>query len=316
MAVPADIRPELRYAVKQKLLPVPFPGRLHKRVPEWKSFHNSQVEITLKMKRINTNIMKKIQIFKCGQVQFRYGIPVLLLLWIFPLLVDAQASRIEGRILDAKSKEPLIGATVIVSENKTGTTSDANGNFIMNVPGFPVTLLVNFMGYRSYQLKLFEYTAPVIINLSEDRNLLNDVVVIGYGTQNRREFTGSIAVVKGDEIKDSPVQSFEQALQGKSAGVSISLPTGVLNAPPVIRIRGVNSISLSSYPLVVVDGVPVTTGNISSTRAANNPLSDINPADIESVDILKDAASTAIYGSRGSAGVILITTKRENRDSL
>jgi TonB-dependent starch-binding outer membrane protein SusC len=148
--------------------------------------------------------MTKIQIFKCGQAHFRFGIPVLLLLWIFPLLVDAQASRIEGRILDAKTKEPLIGATVIVSENKTGTTSDVNGNFVMNVPAFPVTLLVNFIGYRSYQLKLFEYTAPVIINLSEDRNLLNDVVVIGYGTQNRREFTGSIAVVKGDEIKDSP----------------------------------------------------------------------------------------------------------------
>ena len=262
------------------------------------------------MKTINRKIMTKTQIFNCRQAHFRFGIPVLLYLWIFPLFVDAQASRIEGRILDAKTKEPLIGATVIVSENKTGTTSDANGNFVMNVPALPVTLLVNFMGYRSYQLKLFEYTAPVIINLSEDRNLLNDVVVIGYGTQNRREFTGSISIVKGDEIKDSPVQSFEQALQGKSAGVSISLPTGVLNAPPVIRIRGVNSISLSSYPLVVVDGVPVTTGNISSTRAANNPLSDINPADIESVDILKDAASTAIYGSRGSAGVILITTKR------
>jgi len=254
--------------------------------------------------------MTKIRKFKYGQVHFRYRIPAFLLLWIFPLLVDAQARRIEGRILDAKTREPLIGATVILSDIKTGTASDVNGNFVLTVPVFPATLLVNFIGYRPYELKIFEYTEPVIINLSEDRNLLNDVVVIGYGTQNRREFTGSAGVVKGDAIKDSPVQSFEQALQGKLAGVSISLPTGVLNAPPVVRIRGVNSISLSSYPLVVVDGVPVTTGNISSTRAANNPLSDINPADIESVDILKDAASTSIYGSRASAGVILITTKQ------
>jgi TonB-dependent starch-binding outer membrane protein SusC len=254
--------------------------------------------------------MTQIQNKNYKQVNSRYGIPVLLWLLIFPLFIAAQQSRIEGRILDGKTKEPLIGATVLISDRNTGTTSDINGNFVLTVQSLPVTLLVNFIGYRSYELRVFEYSAPIIINLSEDRNLLNDVVVIGYGTQNRREFTGSISVVKGDEIKDTPVQSFEQALQGKSAGVSISLPTGVLNAPPVVRIRGVNSISLSSYPLVVVDGVPVTTGNISSTRAANNPLSDINPADIESVDILKDAASTAIYGSRASAGVILITTKR------
>lgn len=238
------------------------------------------------------------------------GIPVLLWLFIFPFFAQAQQTRLEGRILDGKTREPLIGAAIRIADLNAGTSSDMNGNFVLNVQALPVTLLVNYIGYRTYELKVFEYSAPIIVNLSEDPNLLNDVVVIGYGTQNRREFTGSISVVRGDAIKDTPVQSFEQALQGKSAGVSISLPTGVLNAPPVVRIRGVNSISLSSYPLVVVDGVPVTTGNISSTRAANNPLSDINPADIESVDILKDAASTAIYGSRASAGVILITTKR------
>jgi TonB-dependent starch-binding outer membrane protein SusC len=259
---------------------------------------------------INTSTMTKIRKLKCGNTIFGHGIPVLLVIWLFPFIANAQAGRIEGRIVDSKTKEPLIGATVVLPDKKTGTTSDINGNFILNAPALPITLTINYIGYKPYELKVFDYTEPVIIALNEDRNLLNDVVVIGYGTQNRREFTGSIAVVKGDAIKDTPVQSFEQALQGKSAGVSISLPTGVLNAPPVVRIRGVNSISLSSYPLVVVDGVPVTTGNISSTRAANNPLSDINPADIESVDILKDAASTAIYGSRASAGVILITTKR------
>ncbi len=112
-------------------------------------------------------------------------------------------------------------------------------------------------------------------------------------------------------IKDIPVQSFDQALSGKAAGVSVALPNGLLNNPPVIRIRGINSISLSSYPLVVIDGIPINTGDISSNgNVPNNPLSLINPSDVETIDVLKDAASTSIYGSRGAAGVILITTKK------
>ncbi len=143
-----------------------------------------------------------------------------------------------------------------------------------------------------------------------DKNL-QEVVVVGYGTgQRRKDLTGSIASVSGKTIVDKPVQSFEQALGGRAAGVQITIPNGALNNPPVIRIRGTNSISLSSYPLIVVDGVPAFTGDASSTAAASNPLASINPSDIESIDIAKDAAATAIYGSRAANGVVFITTKK------
>jgi len=140
---------------------------------------------------------------------------------------------------------------------------------------------------------------------------LNELIVVGYNTVSKGSFTGSATKLKPDYTKNAPVQSFEQALCGKAAGANISLPNGVLNNAPVIRIRGVNSISLSSYPLIVVNGIPVFTGDVSTgAYVGNNPLADINPADIESIDILKDAASTAIYGSRAAAGVIVITTKK------
>ena len=145
--------------------------------------------------------------------------------------------------------------------------------------------------------------------LRQDLYNVDEVVVVAYGTQQKREITGSIASVKAEDIKAVPVQSFDQALQGKAAGVSITLPNGVLNNVPVIRIRGFNSISGSSYPLIVVDGVPIATGNWGG-NAITNALADINPADIQSMDILKDASATALYGSRAANGVIIITTKR------
>ena len=135
-------------------------------------------------------------------------------------------------------------------------------------------------------------------------------MVVGYGTQRRKEITGSLSSVKGTAIAEKPVQSFEQALAGKAAGVQITNPNGLLNNPPVFRIRGTNSLSLSSYPLVVIDGVPTFTGDQGSTSAPANPLASINPSDIESVDIAKDAAATAIYGSRAANGVVFVTTKK------
>jgi TonB-dependent SusC/RagA subfamily outer membrane receptor len=145
--------------------------------------------------------------------------------------------------------------------------------------------------------------------LSQEDRSMQEVVVVGYGTQRRKDITGNIASVKGNAIKNLPVQSFDQALSGQMAGVSVTMPNGVLNNPPVIRVRGINSISLSSFPLVVVDGVPIFTGQVGGT-ASNNILGDINPNDIESVEVLKDAAAAAIYGSRAAAGVLLITTRK------
>jgi len=134
--------------------------------------------------------------------------------------------------------------------------------------------------------------------------------VVGYGTQKRKEVTGSLTTIKGTTVAEKPVQSFEQALAGRSPGVQITVPSGVLNAPPVFRIRGVNSISLTSSPLIIVDGTPVVTGDLSGSNASGNALASINPADIESIDIAKDAAATSIYGSRAANGVVFITTKR------
>jgi TonB-linked SusC/RagA family outer membrane protein len=233
---------------------------------------------------------------------------LLTLVLSFPLLSQ---QKINGTILDADTKDAVIGASISVKSGDEGTVSDANGRFELSAgKSLPVTLVISYLGYTTQEIDVYETEEPVAVLLKKDYNSLEQVVVIGYGTQKRKEITGAVAAIKGDAVKDIPVQSFEQALQGQAAGVSISLPTGVLNAAPVVRVRGINSISLSSYPLVVVDGIPVTTGNISSTHASNNPLSDINPSDIESIDILKDAASTAIYGSRASAGVILITTRQ------
>jgi TonB-linked SusC/RagA family outer membrane protein len=158
---------------------------------------------------------------------------------------------------------------------------------------------------------LFFLFILIDLQAQKDSVSLTELVVVGYNTVSKGSFTGAATQLKTDYGKQSPVQSFEQALSGKAAGANISLPNGVLNNAPVIRIRGVNSISLSSYPLIIVNGIPIFTGDISTgAYVGNNPLADINPADIESIDILKDAASTAIYGSRAAAGVIVITTKK------
>jgi TonB-linked SusC/RagA family outer membrane protein len=221
----------------------------------------------------------------------------------------AQGQSVSGTIRDKATGEGLPGVSVVVKGSTTGTTSDLEGRFKLNAPS-NATLIFSFIGYSSVE-QLVQGRTVFSIDLSADTKQLSEVMVVGYGTQTKAEFTGSAVRVNGDAIKQQPVQSFDQALQGRAAGVSIAQPNGVLNNPPVIRIRGVNSISLSSYPLVVVDGIPINTGNVSaSTAVPNNPLGDINPADIESIDVLKDAASTSIYGSRAAAGVLLITTKR------
>ncbi|CAM3943670.1 TonB-linked outer membrane protein, SusC/RagA family [Pedobacter westerhofensis] len=218
------------------------------------------------------------------------------------------AIRISGVVTD-ENGETLPGVSVKVKGSSSATVTDSNGKFTITVPNDQATLVFGYIGYTSKEVPVGNKTS-LKISLQPDAKTLNDVVVVGYGTQTKAEFTGSASKVSGESLKDLPVQSFDQGLAGKATGVSIGQPNGVLNNAPVIRIRGINSISLSSYPLIVVDGIPINTGNSSgNAQVANNPLGDINPADIESVNVLKDAASTAIYGSRAAAGVILITTK-------
>ncbi|MFN7117269.1 MAG: SusC/RagA family TonB-linked outer membrane protein [Saprospiraceae bacterium] len=215
---------------------------------------------------------------------------------------------VTGTVKDDKG-EPLIGATVLAKGTTTGTVTDVNGTYSVNVPASATTLVFSYTGYETQEIELG--TSNVIdVTLATSAVLVDEVVVVGYGTQQKRDITGNISTVKGSDIANLAVQSFDQALQGRAAGVNINIPNGVLNNPPVIRVRGINSINLSSFPLIVIDGIPTFTDNFSGTQAANNPLANLNPADIESIDILKDASAAAIYGSRASAGVVLITTKR------
>lgn len=219
-------------------------------------------------------------------------------------------STIEGRILDSLSKLPLEGVTVQLKSVTHQVKTNAGGYFkIVSGQKLPANVQISSIGYFSKNITIAN--SPTTIFLSPKSDLLNELVVVGYGQQSKKDVTGSIARISGNAIKDIPVQSFDQALAGKAAGVSVSLPNGLLNNPPVIRIRGINSISLSSFPLVVVDGIPINSGDLSSNSSVqNNALSLINPSDIESIDVLKDAASTSIYGSRGAAGVLIVTTKK------
>lgn len=227
-------------------------------------------------------------------------------LLLFAGQLFAQTRQVSGRVLDDGGK-PVPNASVTVKGTNQGTTTNADGYFSLSVPA-NARLMVSGVGLTTQEINVGNSSEFAITMRTEDK-AMQEVVVVGYGTARRKDIVGNVASVKGSAIKDLPVQSFDQALSGRAAGVSVTMPNGVLNNPPVIRVRGVNSISLSSFPLVVVDGVPTYTGNAGGT-ASNNPLGNINPNDIESVEVLKDAAAAAIYGSRASAGVLLITTKR------
>jgi TonB-linked SusC/RagA family outer membrane protein len=221
----------------------------------------------------------------------------------------AQSRTVTGKVTDQATGQGLPGVAVLVKGTSAGTATGADGSYNINVPENSNTLVFRFLGYNTIERSIGN-SNTINVTLSVDNKQLSEVIVVGYGTQTKAEFTGSAASVAGDKLREMPVQSFDQALGGRAAGVNIVQPNGVLNNPPVIRIRGTNSISLSSFPLVVVDGIPINTGDNSLTSAASNALGDLNPADIESIDILKDAASTAIYGSRAAGGVLLITTKK------
>lgn len=214
---------------------------------------------------------------------------------------------VTGKVTDDNG-DPMQGVSVVIKGTTTGTTTDKNGNYKIQMPDKGV-LVFSSVDYITLEVPTNDRLV-VDVKLLPSQKEIDQVVVIGYGTQKRRDVTGNISRISAKSIKDVPMVSFDQALSGRAAGVNFTIPNGVLGNPAVIRIRGINSISLSSFPLVVVDGIPIWSGDVGSGFAANNALADINPSDIESFEVLKDAAATAIYGSRAAAGVILITTKR------
>jgi TonB-linked SusC/RagA family outer membrane protein len=224
-----------------------------------------------------------------------------------PIIVNENVI-VTGKVLD-QNREPLPGASVLEQGTTNGTVTDIDGNFSLEVQE-GATLIVSFIGFESRTIRLGGQTV-FEIQLEEDFSALSEVVVVGFGTQNKRDVTGAISSVRHADVKEIAVASPEALLQGKAPGVQIVQNSGTPGGEVFIRVRGTASLLGESRPLFVVDGVPLnfSTG-VASGGQRMSPLADINPNDIESMEILKDAAATAIYGSRGSNGVILITTKR------
>ncbi len=234
------------------------------------------------------------------------------------LVVSPQKAvmRITGRVLDAQSGEALVGVTVVVKGQQTGTTTDVNGKFSMEAePG--AVLVISYTGFDDLEITAQSAALGDLLLIEKD-NRLNEVVVIGYGSQKRSDLTGALSSVSAKEIKQLPSTGLDQALQGRAAGVFVTQNSGAPGGAVSIRIRGIAS-TLSAEPLYVIDGIPVvndnrgTSSNLSEIDGGgqySNALNTINPNDIENIEILKDASATAIYGARGANGVVMITTKR------
>lgn len=234
------------------------------------------------------------------------------LLAILPSCLLAQGLRISGRITSAQDGQPIPGVNIVVRGTTNGVSTDANGNYTINVVGSTSVLLLTSIGLVSQEVTVGNRTV-INVQMQESINELTQVVVTGYNTTQRKDITGSIASVSPDKFKDIPVASFDQALQGQAAGVQVTQSSGTPGGGLTVRIRGNTSISASNRPLFIVDGVPVADGGLSDREfggQTDNALALFNPNDIESMEILKDASAKAIYGSRAANGVVLITTKR------
>ena len=223
----------------------------------------------------------------------------------------AQTRTINGEVTDAQNGEALIGATVMVEGEKGGTVTDFDGNFSLQVSSSAKKIKVSYIGYID---KVLSISDNMKVKLESDSKALADVVVIGYGTARKSDLTGSVATVKSKDFNKGLVSSPEQLINGKVSGVQIMSNSGSASAGSTIRVRGGASLNASNDPLIVLDGVPLEQGGISGN--SSNFLSMINPSDIESMTVLKDASSTAIYGSRASNGVIIITTKKGQQGAV
>ena len=241
------------------------------------------------------------------QVNMKIPFRMLALLLGLFLSVGAFAQiEVKGHVKDATG-EPIIGATVRVAGTQTATVSDFDGNFALKASqGADIT--ISYVGYQTQTVK----AAPnLVVTLVDDATILENVVVIGYGRAKKNDLTGSVTAIKPDEMNKGLITNAQDALQGKVAGVNITNSGGAPGGSATIRIRGGSSLNASNDPLIVIDGLAMDSYGI---QGASNPLSMVNPADIESFTVLKDASATAIYGSRASNGVIIITTKKGQKN--
>ena len=223
-----------------------------------------------------------------------------------------QRASVSGVIIDANTQETIVGASVLVKGTTTGAVTDIDGKFTMAVDKLPVTLVVTYVGYQKKEVKITSAGGMNTISLSEDSQMMDEVIVTGYGTFKKSAYAGSAANVKADKIADVPTVSFQDMLQGNATGVQFSASSGQPGASSNVSIRGMGSINASNTPLYVIDGVPVMSGSINSldSDAGLDVMSTLNTNDIASITVIKDAAAASLYGSRAANGVIIITTKQ------
>lgn len=246
--------------------------------------------------------------FLLGNVQQAYAVAA------DAIEIVQQNKKIAGTVVD-QNGEAVIGANVIQKGTTNGTITDIDGKFTLEVPAKAV-LTVSFIGYQSQEVALKGNETQLTVTLKDDTEVLDEVVVVGYGTMKKRDLSGAVSQIKSDDLMKGNPTDLSQGLAGKVAGVQINAADGAPGGGVSIQVRGTNSFSTSSQPLFIVDGVPFDAGSTPASDAnqnsnnTSNPLSFINPHDIQSIEVLKDASATAIYGSRGANGVVIITTKR------
>ncbi|MBO7538553.1 MAG: TonB-dependent receptor, partial [Prevotella sp.] len=231
----------------------------------------------------------------------------------------ASATPISGKVADAGTGEAIIGATIYDSRSHVGVITDTEGRFHIDVAIFPSELKVSYVGYEQQTIRVKGDDGDLVVTLHEENQHLGEIVVVGYGTQKRTQLTGSVTKVKADVFSQSQASTLDGALSGQVAGLNVTASSGQPGADSHIRIRGGNSVNASNEPLYVIDGfiyfkdASAGSTGLGGIEGSLNPLATINPNDIESVEVLKDVSATAIYGSRGANGVILITTKKGQR---
>lgn len=259
-------------------------------------------------------------IFTVDQRKFKWGAYALsLTFWLFCVLaitpeqVLAQQKSISGKVIDASTKAPIPGVSVKLAGQNSGVSTDNQGTFVLNDLSTGQAIVFSFLGYSSQTLKIDARTTYVV-ELSNLATEIEETVVVGYGRQKKKNLTGSVVSVGASEIEKTTLQDPISILQGRAAGVQVSSNSGAPGGEMTIRVRGNSSLNSGNNPLFVVDGIPIESNSVSSLNGTEgsglNPMADINPNDIASIEILKDAASTAIYGSRAANGVVMITTKR------
>ena len=240
---------------------------------------------------------------KPATLLLRMSVLILCLAFVDINQLHAQSIQIKGVVTDASTKEPLPGVNIIIEGTTVGVITDVDGKYQITVNSKDAVLMFSYVGYNTEKIPIAGKT-EIDVALVQDITSLDEVVVIGYGSVKKKDLTGSVSSINGDKLKDIPITSAAEALTGKLAGVQITTTEGSPDADVKIRVRGGGSITRDNSPLYIVDGFPV------------DNISDIPPTDIQSIDVLKDASSTAIYGARGANGVVIVTTKSAKNGKL